>query len=660
MFYYYDSISRKIDQKHINKILITGINNTALRKKILKNISLNNLLNQSKLSISQVYKITKILKYSGFFKYVKLQQIPNQSNKFIIKLFANPIIKTIQIKNINQLYFPQIELSHLLKRQIGYPTNTIILKKIVNNIQSNYYIKGYRWVKINYHINNKSKLMIGINEGKISKVDITCLSNNLTNKAYKQNLDSLIIQKLHISIGRILNYNMIESGIKELKTQKIISNCYYKIQYIDDGNLNIIFKYHLSNTGWLYCFYQIIYLHYYLLNSIQSYSFSYAINKSSYFHKISQCLNLIDDHIFKQKFCYYTRLKTTISLIKKLKFGFHSSAVNQLFSTCTISFEESIHKNIMLFSYIYYHKYKNKYFIDTCTMNINKENIQIDKNRLMILYNYIQPTKYFLQHIVLRTMKLNLLQTLSNTISINQELRFLKQVYVSYIICIINSWQRYFNNINIHTREKNQIGSNTLTSYNLSIISNHYYNKFTNNPKTFWKLSTLVTNARIINSKILPYIHNLNFLINLQYRQTISFFKKNFKKTFNSISLNIKFNVFINNISHQYCSNDILRKLLFLGRIQNSKYTLNKTINTKLKHDIEFYIYREKPLSCFIFISLNKYLIYLDSHLEKIYNNFLGIGIIANLQIKILPTIHVKYEISHKKTYKLYATFSFK
>ena len=667
MFYYHLLISKKFNTQKINRILFIGIKNNVLKNKIFKSVQLQNLFNfQSKLTINNIDTIIQQLKFSGFFKHVKIQTSIYKRNQLIIQLCVNPIIKIIQINNINQLKFSAIDFEKICQSQIGYPKNLKLLNNIIENIHKWYFIKGYRWSRINYNIFNNNKLIINIKEGLISKIQISCINKNNLEKFYQQNLNLLIIQELQISPGQILHYDTIESGIIKLKNQHIISSCYYKVYFQNDGTFKIILKYRLPYKTSIYSFYQIIYFPCYLIKLLHIQYSTYVVKIKKWLPEYQinylcynlQVINLISHVLFLNKLWLTMKFYYLFTPIKQFNnnftFNFFSISNNYIYSFFFTSSKKFLHNNYIFFRYLYFKRYNNQFLKYTFAISIKRKFIQTKENLFIFLSNYHNTIKFHLNNAVLEIIELTIINDLFKLCSINQQFNLIQEIYQLHLLYIHNIWTKYYKNI--YESVKNLMAFNLWINYYFDIVSNVYNYKHNNQLNIFWTLSTKIISLAKINSEKLNLPQIAKCSVSLKYKQITKSLEYKLSKIFYKLLIDINLEINNENTLFQYYYNNTAQPLSFFHTIQNSKYTLIQKINYLFTYNLELYLYRIQKFNFFIFITSEYYI----SCQKLIYNNYVGMGITTYSQIKTFPIIKFKFEIHNINTYKIYVTFSFK
>lgn len=241
-------------QKTINSIYIEGLTNFFFKNQVLKclKININDLLNIN-IKKKYLWEIINTLKKSGFLNLIKSSIIINDKTKhFIIILRTNPILKKIKIKNIKRLLLPKTLIIQIFNNQIGLPKNYIQIHESLKTIKDWYKIRGFKWTTINLLYAKNNEIYIDINEGKIKETKLIC--NNPKDKYLNDQLNVLIQDKLNIFPGNILNIQRIELGIINLKENKLISNCTYKIIRNTTKDIIVIVKYSLHYDRTIYLF----------------------------------------------------------------------------------------------------------------------------------------------------------------------------------------------------------------------------------------------------------------------------------------------------------------------------------------------------------------------------------------------------------------------
>nr|YP_009297756.1 hypothetical protein Kuma_056 [Kumanoa americana]AOM67490.1 hypothetical protein Kuma_056 [Kumanoa americana] len=227
-----NSISKKRKKNISSEIIINGLNNYSLKKKLfyLFNVLLYNhqFFEKEKLIIS----INK-LKLSGFFKSVSfsIYYIGNHQ-VIILDVVPNSIVRKVYILNYQNKLIPISSILFLFRLQLGYPKNLVEISHAINKITQWYYAKGYQHVKITlYKFNlNDNVITLKICEGKISKVEVLNVSKiNKVNKKFTILAINFIIKKLRIEPNQILNIRNLNNNISKLKIKRILLRCNYKI-----------------------------------------------------------------------------------------------------------------------------------------------------------------------------------------------------------------------------------------------------------------------------------------------------------------------------------------------------------------------------------------------------------------------------------------------
>nr|YP_007878285.1 conserved hypothetical plastid protein [Calliarthron tuberculosum]AGA63896.1 conserved hypothetical plastid protein [Calliarthron tuberculosum] len=667
-------------QKHTTKIIIQGITNNCLKDKIFQSLQISHFFKfKNKLKSDKISIIIKKLKYSGFFKKINLFHVSgNQEKCLIIQVVTNPIIRMIKISNINKLKISEKDLVNILKIQIGYPRNLVLIDNIIKEIEFWYFIRGYRWSKINYYIHNNNKLILNIREGQIDEIQFKCINNN--NKHYKQGLQKLLLNELQVFPGQILNYCHIETGIEKLKSQKILLNCNYIIQYNNNYNLKIILKYRIPDKQLFYFFYQSICLPYSLLHLIYLRWFSEVINYKNqfypyisihndlnlkYFIKIFDTNNLIKYNILIYKFWNMTIVKnssvhTFYKLKNNLRFKFYFNQLNNKLSHCLISLVKSKNKNQI--SIIYNHPYDehHKYCLNKKSIFIRQQSCQINKNPSVLQSNKVNNTKAYLYPIFYKKIAFTLTKIFSRSLYTNQRIMLTNHIYQANLLHLNHNWQTSKYSINTDIIKKIQFLYSKLASHIITIQSNTCQNKYEIKPNVFWKLSIHKIGTILFDHQISTLKDKLKQYISFQYKQTITTLNKNKKDIAGNILLNIKIDTIRRGTQLQYFPYNTMKINNYFETIQNSKYTLKKITYFLIALDLEFYINKAHQIACFIFIDSNNYINHFTNYQNNIYNTKLGVGIMINPKIKLIPIIKLKYELQNNCNCKLYATFYFK
>nr|YP_010728805.1 hypothetical protein P6G75_pgp042 [Lithothamnion corallioides]WEA76999.1 hypothetical protein [Lithothamnion corallioides] len=681
-------------RQNIKTVIVKGISNANLKKIIFQHLNINHIFTQKKyLSFYKLNFIINKLRYSGFFNKISASYLSFNNHPYlIIQLNLNPILQEILIQNVDELKVPKKYLISILQKQIGYPKSLKIINNMIHKIQSWYFIRGYKWVKVSYKIcySNRRKIEIAILESQISDIEIHCI--NGISQIYKKEIESFILNQLNIIRGQSLNFYNIELGIIKLKTQKLILSCNYEVQYTNKNTLKIIIKYRCLEDRISYFFNRSIYLHYQLLDSIckEAYmAFNDILNSfdsSIYWKQIRNiylCLqyqvnsstfnNLSYNNLFLSNFLqikdiikYKNQDDAFIILKNNLKFKHHINHLNNFFTNLIIYLEKYQRKTSIIISYNYpivkNNQYHEKYSLLSTFQNIFKIKSSIFK---AIFEQVKYKKKFFDNDYISYGTDIMFTHNLSSDIYIFQKLSLFDNIYDKNLLYRKNlpeNLYKFFRLTNNTLKNKVYTIHQKFIYYIIDIKSNALNFKDRLIPSNLWNFSISAYTPLLFNSKEFNRSKRINHLINIQHSRIISFSSNTLNALTNTFIFNIDFKTFLGAV--RYIPVNVLNFFNNWQIFQNSSADSTIKIYPYLYTNIEYHIYKQYNICLFLFLDHKQYfnLNHIDHEINQIKGGLylFGTGLEISLPIHQIPVIKTKYEMNINGNCRLYTKLYFK
>ncbi len=322
-------ISKRKNRSISQEIIIIGIDNHILKKRILRILKINEIFTQVIFEQDLILLVSK-LKLSGFFTNVQTYQVNFHRRQIIyIKVSVNPVLKQISINRYSQKIIPYAYLLFIFRNQVGYPVNFDNIDICLNLITQWYHSRGYQWAVIKLLESQlmSSGILVDIQEGIISKIEFVNLKEDVA-LLHKENIFpiSLLLEIMQIFPLEILNINNLEKGILKLKTQRVISQCHYKISLSKEtqDHLSIVLKVKMSNQRSTYLLHKNISIDRYCIHSLESllkYSLHNIVNNSYNYRLLQQRLCLLTVKYFtdlvNQSHILYAKICNTDNYFKQ-------------------------------------------------------------------------------------------------------------------------------------------------------------------------------------------------------------------------------------------------------------------------------------------------------------------------------------------------------
>lgn len=680
--------------QNVKTVIFKGINNKNLKRVIFQYLNIDYIFKRKKrLTFHKINFIVSRLRHSGFFNHISASYLPfNNRLYLLIQLNLNPILKEIMVQNVNELKIPKKYLISILQKQIGYPKSLKIINNMIHKIQSWYFIRGYKWIRIWYkvHHSNRSRIELTILESQISSIEVYCL--NAISQSYKKFMESLILNQLKIMIGQNLNFYNIEFGIMKLKNQKLISNCNYEIKYTNTNTLKIIIKYRCFEDRMSYFFNRSIYFQYQLFDYIHRKTYL-AFNKllhgvydfvywqqirNIYFHLQDQAnssifSNLHYNNLFLSNFLqirdiikHKKKENTLIILKNSIKFRHRIHYFNNSLINLLISFEKYQRNTNIIISYKYPVPENNLYDTKYSLLSLFRNIFKIDDSMFKAIFEQTKHKKKFLTSIYISYgTDIMFMHDISPNISIFQKLSFFNTVYNKiflYIKYLPENLYEFFQSTN--NRLKNRICTvhQKFICYMIEIKLNRLTFKDRFIPSNSWNLSVKAHTPLMFNRQEVGIRKIVNHLVSIQYRRIINFSNNILDAFTNTFILNIDFKAFWGAVA--YIPINMLNILNNWQILEGSSSNLITTMSTYIYTNIEYYIYKQYHIGLFLFLDGKQYfnVKHLNHEINKMQESFyfFGTGLEISLPISQIPIIKTKYEINIDGSCRLYTKLYFK
>lgn len=605
--------------KITSSIYIEGLINFFFKNKLLKylQININNFPNKNNHMI-YLHNIVINLKKSGFLNSIKSSITTNNNTKHCLVIFkTNPILLRVKIYSFNKLLLPKNLLIQLFSHQVGLPKNYINIYNSLLIIKNWYKIRGFKWLKVQLLYSKNTDIYIQINEGKIKSNKLFC--KNSENRDINHQLNASIEKELHICPGNIVNIQKIELGIINLKENKLICNCNYKITRNRKNDIIVILKYSLHNDKIGYFFSENISL----FKSIKSNGLD--IIKSIFFIPLKNISDII------------------LSLNQYLGFKYCVYNINNYNESYFLADIKNIN-NLLQLDIIYSYPY-----LDIHTNRINNLQINVFEKKYKI-YKFIKiPSLQIDQYT-------HILQNHGAKIILKKKESH-HIYYIKNISICNNVYYRRYLNIQKYNRFINKSASiqkNIVKIAQYKLINLQFYLKYKtidiNNKKNFGKLF-IVDSHNFINlcQNILYNFKHSGQNLYLKYQENfiipniIQYIKKNAI----AFSLESKISIFPINTIFLLIDN-ILPKYNLSFNSLNSFYSFNleyQIMNTDFSILYLCINYKNSILNHRKFvIPLSQYL---KKHNKK-NQSFFAIGIQIDIPINTIPSLRLEYLINTK------------
>nr|YP_010471138.1 hypothetical protein N4M48_pgp054 [Synarthrophyton patena]UVF62967.1 hypothetical protein [Synarthrophyton patena] len=668
--------------KNINNIIFQGINN-----QLIKNIVLEKIYNQtffsaqSNLNINKINSIINTLRCSGSFNSIKaFYLLFNQYQYLVIQLKVNNVIKEIIIQNTNKIKIPKKFLMLILKKQIGRPKNLKLIHEIIENIKNWYNIRGYKWIKVSCKIpaSNLSQLNLFINENIINEIKINSAHTKI--KISEKNLESFILHKLNIVLGKTINIYHIELGILKLKAQKIILSCDYKVQYISKNTLKINIEYNYLDAGKYNLLNRSIYLNDKLMNFIYKESckaFSYLWHRLIDASNFKQIINTSLEHTAincNDKTLVLSNLLNIIYKYQDSKFNIKQNHLqikysinifNNLLNKFIIDLKQYQGKQSLIISYKYLKLDNSNYNDCEILLCIFQKIYKIKNFILQVIFKNTQYKQIFFDNYHnFYGIKINFIKNFISKFYISQKFNIYNYTYKMNFLYNVNSW----NTIHKFCKLNNYLIINKfhqinqqLINYTIIISSQALQLRQNLIPQNIWNFSFHTYMPLIIHFEEFTKNAQINHLINIDYTKVINFSQNRLNILVNTLICQIKLRAFYNFVQK-----------ISITRLSNWQRLQNYTINLKEKKEhfdanLEYCIYKKYHILLCLLYNYHQIInqINLDNSKYEInqkntLSHSIGTGIEINLPIYQLPIIRLNHEFYCNGTSRLYVKLSFK
>ena len=257
------------------EIIITGIENPLLRKRLFRILNINE--NPSKLILKKeltlwIYR----LKLSGFFSNIKFSSYMIQNHQIIkIHLSTNPILKQISIIEYPNKIIPYSYLLFVFRRQVGYPISLNKIDKSLDLITKWYHRRGYIWTTVNISKNPlcPRHTIINIKEGILSRIEFVSYNQKISVLQESHYIPAtLLLDVMQLFPLKALNIIHLKQGILRLKEQKLILHCQYEVFYSNkvQGNLSLLLKVDMLDQRSTYLFNKHVSISKYIVELIET------------------------------------------------------------------------------------------------------------------------------------------------------------------------------------------------------------------------------------------------------------------------------------------------------------------------------------------------------------------------------------------------------
>nr|AYR05893.1 hypothetical protein [Lithothamnion sp.] len=681
-------------KQNIKTVIFKGMNNQNVKKAIFQYLNIGHIFKRKKkLTFHKINFIINKLRHSGFFNRISASYVSfNNHIYLIIQLNLNPVLKEIVVQNVNELKIPKKYLISILQKQIGYPKSLNIVNNMIRKIQSWYFMRGYKWIKVSYKIYHSSrpKIELAILESQISKIEIYCIDS--ISQPYQKFIESSILNQLKVMRGRSLNFYNIELGIMKLKNQKLILNCNYEIEYTDKNTLKIIIKYRCLEDRISYFFNRSIYFQYQLFDfmSKQTYlAFNKLLHKvddfiywkqirNVYFYlqyQVNSSIfsNLHYNNVFLSNFLqikdiikHKNKENTFIVLKNDTKFKHHIHYFNNFFTNLLIDFEKYQRKTSIIISYKYPLPENNLYNEKYSLLSIFRNICKIDSSIFKAIFAQIKyKRKFSTNNYIAYGTDITFMHDLLSNISIFQKLSLFNSMYdknLSYIKYFPENLYEFFQSTNNRLKNRVYTIHQKFICYIIEIKSNrvNFKNRFM--PSNLWNLSIKGYTPLMLNSKEFNKRKRVNHLMNIQYKRKINFSNNILNAFTNTFIFNIDFKIFLGVV--RYIPVNILNILNNWQVLRSSSTDSIVTISTYLCTSIEYHIYKQYHICLFLFLDRKQYfnVNYIDHEVNQkkgaLY--FFGTGLEISLPVSQIPVVKTRYEMDINGSCRLYTKLYFK
>jgi hypothetical protein len=323
----------KVKQNNLSsEVIIYGLNNYLLKNK-MKFFFATMLNTKNYVDKCQIQSWINVIKLSGFFQYVSYNLYYYDNFQIVvIDVVPNSIFTKVYVINYQDKLIPSSYILFLFRLQLGYPKSFAKINNTIKQMIKWYHLRGYQWAQIQLqHLNCQNhSITINIYEGKIKTIKIV---SSLANKKQLINHGTFIINSivdtLKLKPNHILNIKSLETGIINLKLQRIILRCNYEIiiNYLESESLNIKLLVEILDHTQVFFFIKNILVPFNLFESLESlvessidyFMFNNLKAQILFINKINFFTNrkhLID--IYNQKKLLYIDISYYDSLVFKL------------------------------------------------------------------------------------------------------------------------------------------------------------------------------------------------------------------------------------------------------------------------------------------------------------------------------------------------------
>nr|YP_009541882.1 hypothetical protein [Neogoniolithon spectabile]AYR06091.1 hypothetical protein [Neogoniolithon spectabile] len=654
MLHYISHTSNNLIKKHIAKVVIRSRVNYTLKNKIFQSLNQSIRDNYTReITLDNFHTIVRKLKNSGFFRRVYLS-FTFIDYKFctIIHIDTNPIIKKIQVLGFHPTIISEYKLAQIIKSQVGLPENIKLLNRIIKDISSIYHNKGYRWLRYKYILDKLNQnYIIHISPYVIDEIKFLYSDSFTLNKCLP--LELHIINKLKINLGQLPNHYSIETGINELKKEKLVFSCEYSIIHLSKNRLKIILRCSIKPNSMIYIY---KYNMYKVLNFIQN---SCKLSRTKYiffnFADIKYCL--------RQRyniFIFYKKIvQNQFSRINLLLLGKQNSSIflKRFHRQLTLKILRRKYKMILnsikstnYIDYMHTHYLLNANYFNKKVLRISlyqdtenstrKYCMQVDRKK----YTVCLPKLYKKQ---IKQYKFHLLdQQISN-----QYFRLLNRTRQSYKLYFIN---RY----NYSTSQENPVGEMKLIDIRyliLSMFSTDYLNLKVNTRRAVMMLKNTVYIILPIYQGIrVNFFEFLKSSLYIKYQKNLfhNYGKLDVQKSIVSLISTNYFFFYANNSAYKHmgcqsqhhCNQFLLVRSLFFNYLYNCSISYHIYTYQKMKIVSSLIINYHNTNSNVFFSDSANISFNLDSYLS--------------FDIEIIPIIKIQYRIDRNYRSRLYFCIS--
>lgn len=240
---YKKKLQRQQNKIWPRKIYILGINNPKLQNNIKSYFQLNKLEKEKKrLNLKDLKAIAQIIEKSNKFDYVNVafnySPIGEEQILIYIKM-PSPFNEVILVnKAVNKLPYDIIKKA--VDPLITSCFDNTALSRFTNKIKEFYKYLGYDYFFIRSYIVENNKLIINMDEHRISQFSIIGAIYFSTNDSLlTKNLNckiplNLASQRFDFRKNGTLNTNYADRAVESLKSDLIVDVCRYEIDYIEE------------------------------------------------------------------------------------------------------------------------------------------------------------------------------------------------------------------------------------------------------------------------------------------------------------------------------------------------------------------------------------------------------------------------------------------